>query len=53
VVGLALSGVGLRAALPESIGRLTALTALDLSHNGLTGPLPGALAQLVYLKRSF
>ena len=46
---LFLSNNGLAGTLPEDLGRLTELTAIDLGLNKLTGALPAAFAQLTKL----
>ena len=52
VFTLILDGNGLSGELPPELGRLSALTALDLTENpGLTGPLPGTLSSLDALRR--
>ena len=46
VVGLDLRARGLSGIIPPQLGSLTALTALDLSDNALTGSLPVGLREL-------
>lgn len=47
IVGLHLSGFGLRGTLPACVGYLTSLKVIDLSNNPqLTGTLPAELEQL-------
>ncbi len=46
VVGLALRARGLSGRIPPQLGSLTALTALDLSDNALSGGLPAGLREL-------
>ena len=50
VESLVLAGNGLAGAVPESLGRLTGLTALVLRGNRLTGPMPAALGALAHLE---
>ena len=50
VTALGLSGNGLSGAIPAALGRLTALTSLDLSGNaGLRGSIPSAWTDLTAL----
>ena len=50
VTALDLSGNGLSGAVPAAVGRLTALTSLDLSGNaGLSGSIPSAWTDLTAL----
>ena len=49
VDSLILTGNGLDGVLPESLGRLTGLTALDLMGNRLSGTIPAALGSLANL----
>ena len=50
VTALDLSGNGLSGAVPAALGRLTALTSLDLSGNaGLSGSIPSAWTDLTAL----
>lgn len=46
VTELRLSGNNLKGTLPDSLNRLAKLEVLDLSENGITGPLPGLLGSL-------
>ena len=46
VVGLVLKGKGLDGSIPASLGRLSALTVLNLRSNDLTGSIPSELNDL-------
>ncbi|GIQ84351.1 hypothetical protein KIPB_005825, partial [Kipferlia bialata] len=50
VVGLDLSGMGLRGEIPGEIGCLQFLKSLTLSDNALSSPLPDSFCDLVSLK---
>lgn len=50
VESLILAGNGLAGTVPESLGRLTALTTLDLMGNRLSGPIPAELGSLAHLE---
>ena len=51
VDGLRLRNHSLIGAIPASLGHLTGLRNLDLSHNWLTGEMPAELGNLMHAKR--
>ena len=50
VIGLQLSGNGLRGPMPQALGRLPGLESLSLEGNELSGPVPPALGGLAELE---
>lgn len=50
VVGISLKGFGLHGDLPEELGRLTELVALDISENEFSGKLPESWGSLTLLR---
>ena len=53
VTEMRLSSINLNGFIPPSIGNMSHLKLLHLSHNDLTGPIPAELGQLTHLEMLF